>query len=163
VADDLTSKGNAVGPEETLKAMGLALPAPPSPAGAYVRAKRTGNLIFVAGQLPLVEGEVKVKGRLGGGLTLEQGVEAARICALNALSILKAEAGSLDRVTQLVRVEGFVASTPEFTDHPKVINGASELFSAVLGEAGSHARLAVGVSALPLGAAVEVAVVAEIQ
>jgi enamine deaminase RidA (YjgF/YER057c/UK114 family) len=149
--------------EDKLKELGLTLPTPPQPAGAYVRAKRTGNLIFVAGQLPLVAGELKYIGRVGDDLSIEDGYEAAKICALNVLSILHAEAGSLDAIAQLVRVEGFVCSADGFTDQPKVINGASDLFSQVMGEAGSHARLAIGVKELPLGASVELSAIAEIR
>ena len=148
--------------EEKLKELGLTLPDPPAPAGAYVRAKRTGNLIFVAGQIPMVAGELKYVGRVGEDLTLEDGYEAARICALNALSILKAEAGSLENIKQLVRVAGFVRSSTGFTDQPKVINGASELLAEVLGERGTHARLAIGSTELPLGVAVELEVIAEV-
>ena len=148
--------------ESKLAELGLSLPEPPAPAGAYVRAKRAGDLIFVAGQLPMVDGEVKVLGKVGSERSLEEGYEAAKLCALNALSILKAEAGTLDNIRQLVRVEGFVCSADGFTDQPKVINGASEFFAAVLGERGSHARLAIGVNELPLGAAVELSVIAEV-
>ncbi|MBB28119.1 MAG: hypothetical protein CME25_04375 [Gemmatimonadetes bacterium] len=148
---------------ERLTELGIALPEPASPAGAYVRAKRTGNLIYVAGQLPMQDGELKSLGRVGADLTLEDGYEAAKMCALNALSVLNAEAGSLDKIVQLVRVEGFVCSAGAFTDQPKVINGASELFAEVLGEKGSHARIAIGVSELPLGASVELAVIAEVN
>ena len=148
--------------EDRLADMGLELPDPPAPAGAYVRAKRAGDLIFVAGQIPMVDGELKYVGRVGADLTLEDGYEAARICALNALSILKAEAGSLDGIRQLVRVAGFVRSAEGFTDQPKVINGASELLAEVLGERGKHARLAIGAIELPLGVAVELEVIAEV-
>ncbi|MDA0745553.1 MAG: RidA family protein [bacterium] len=148
---------------EKLKAMGLTLPPPASPAGAYVRAKRSGNLIFVAGQLPMAEGKLKYTGKVGEDLGLEEAYEAAKLCALNVLSILNAEAGSLDAIVQLVRVEGFVCSADGFTDQPKVINGASEFFAEVLGEKGSHARLAIGVKELPLGAAVELAAIAEVK
>ncbi len=148
--------------EEKLAELGRTLPELPAPAGSYVRAKRSGNLLFVAGQLPMVDGVVQVSGKVGGGVSIEEGQEAATLCALNVLSILKAEAGSLEAVKQLVRVEGFVCSADGFTDQPKVINGASEFFGEVLGEKGSHARLAIGVKELPLGAAVEVAVIAEV-
>lgn len=148
---------------DKLNELGLTLPEPPQPAGAYVRAKKTGNLIFVAGQLPMVAGELKHAGRVGDNISLEDGFEAAKICALNILSILQAEAGSLDNIAQMIRVEGFVCSADGFTDQPKVINGASDLFSNVLGEAGSHARLAIGVKELPLGASVEISAIAEVK
>jgi enamine deaminase RidA (YjgF/YER057c/UK114 family) len=155
-------KEDVMSAEDKLAELGLELPDPPAPAGAYVRAKRAGNLIFVAGQIPMVKGELKYVGRVGDDLTLEDGYEAARICALNALSILKAEAGSLDGIRQLVRVAGFVRSAEGFTDQPKVINGASELLAEVLGDRGKHARLAIGSNELPLGVAVELEVIAEV-
>ena len=111
----------------------------------------------------MVSGAIRYTGRVGSDISLEEGYDAARICALNALSILAAEAGSLEAIAQLVRVEGFVCSADGFTDQPKVINGASDLFSQVLGEAGSHARLAIGVKELPLGASVELSVIAEVR
>lgn len=150
--------------EDKLRELGHTLPSPPASAGAYVRAKRTGNLIFVAGQLPMVSGTLKYQGRVGGmDLTWERGYEAAKLCGLNVLSILKAEVGSLENIVQLVRVEGFVCSEDGFTDQPKVINGASDLFVAVLGDRGSHSRLAIGVKELPLGAAVELSAIAEVK
>lgn len=148
---------------DTLKNMGITLPEPPQPAGAYVRAKKTGNLIFVAGQLPIVSGDLKYAGRVGDNISLQDGYEAAKLCAINVLSILQAEAGSLDNIAQIVRVEGFVCSADGFTDQPKVINGASDFFSEVLGDAGSHARLAIGVKELPLGASVELSAIAEVK
>lgn len=146
--------------EEKLVEMGLVLPEPPQPAGAYTRAVRWGDLIFVAGQLPLEQGRTRYAGRVGAELNVEEGYAAARLCALNGLSILKAEAGGLERVAQILRLGGFVRSAPGFTEQAKVVNGASELFSAVLGPRGVHARLAVGVSQLPLGAAVELEIIA---
>jgi len=149
--------------EARLKALGLKLPTPPQPAGAYTRAVRTGSLIFVAGQLPMAEGEIKFSGKVGKDLNLEEGYQAARLCALNALSILKAEAGSLEDVAQVVRLGGFVCSADGFTEQARVVNGASDLFREVLGEQGIHARLAIGTSELPLGAAVELEVIAELK
>ncbi|MDP6777939.1 MAG: RidA family protein [Candidatus Latescibacteria bacterium] len=149
--------------EQRLIQMGLTLPEPPQPAGAYVRARRSGDIIYVAGQIPTVDGEVRYSGKVGADLTLEEGYEAAKLCGLNALAVLRAEAGSLNNIAQLVRVAGFVCSADGFTDQPKVINGASELFAEVLGEAGRHARVAVGVNELPLGSAVEVEVMAEVR
>jgi enamine deaminase RidA (YjgF/YER057c/UK114 family) len=152
-----------MGAEERLLALGLTLPEPPEPAGAYLRARRTGDLLFVAGQLPIAGGKMKYSGKVGKNLNLEEGYEAARLCALNALSVLKAELGSLDRIAHLVRVTGFVCSAEGFTDQAKVVNGASELFNEVLGESGRHARMAIGVNELPLGAAVELEVIAEVR
>ena len=150
-------------PQERLEKMGLRLPPPPKPAGAYLPAMRTGNLIYVAGQLPFVDGELKYVGKIGADLNVEQGYEAARICALNALSIIQAEVGSLERVSQMVRVAGFVCSGSGFTDQPQVVNGASEFLADVFEKRGQHARIAVGVAELPLGAAVELEVLAEVD
>lgn len=149
--------------EKKLEELGIVLPAPPQPAGAYTRAVRHGELVFVAGQLPMEEGKVKYLGKVGRELDLDAGYQAARLCALNALSVLRAELGSLDRVVRILRVAGFVASAEGFTAQPKVVNGASELLHQVLGERGVHARLAVGVIELPLGAAVELEVTAAVE
>lgn len=148
--------------EENLKKLGLELPEAPKPVAAYVPAARTGNLVFVSGQVPFVNGELKRKGKLGLGLTIEEGQEEARQAVLNALAVVKAEAGSLDNVKRVVRVGGFVASAEGFTDQPKVINGASELLVEVFGDAGRHARAAVGVNELPLGAPVEIEMIVEL-
>lgn len=149
--------------EERLSALGLTLPEPPQPVGSYVRARRTGDLIFVSGMVPILEGKLKYKGKVGGDLSIEDGYEAARICALNILSVLKAEIGSLDHIVQMVRVGGFVRSVDGFTDQPKVINGASDLFAEVLQERGMHARAAIGVNELPLGCGVEVEAIVEVE
>ncbi len=148
--------------EERLSALGLTLPEPPQPVGSYVRARRTGNLIFVSGMVPILEGKLKYKGKVGADLSIEDGYEAARICALNILSVLKAEIGSLNHIVQMVRVGGFVRSADGFTDQPKVINGASDLFAEILQERGMHARAAVGVNELPLGCGVEVEAIVEV-
>lgn len=147
--------------EDKLQELDLSLPDLAEPAGAYVPGKRTGNLIFVAGQLPLRDGNLVCTGKVGADVTVEEAYEGAKQCALNGLAVLKSVAGSLDDIAQFVRVEGFVASAEGFTDQAKVINGASELIAAVFGEAGSHARFAVGANELPLGASVEVALIAE--
>lgn len=149
--------------EDRLKELGLTLPEMAKPAGAYVPAKRTGNLVYVAGQLPLVEGKLTCTGLVGRNVSVDEAYAGARQCGLNILAVLKAEAGSLDNIAQLVRVEGFVASAEGFTDQARVINGASELFAHVLGDAGTHARFAVGASELPLGASVEIAAIAELK
>ena len=148
-----------------LKELDLVLPSPPQPAGAYTRAVRLdpGNLIYVSGQLPLAAGQLKYAGKLGDSLTTEVGYEAAKLCALNALSVLQAELDTLDAISRIVRLGGFVASTPDFSAHAQVINGASDLMAKVFGEAGIHARYAVGVTALPLDAAVELEVIAQIK
>jgi enamine deaminase RidA (YjgF/YER057c/UK114 family) len=151
-----------MGGEERLAELGIELPPPPQPLASYVPVTITGSLAFVSGQVPMAEGKVMWSGKLGGGLDVATGADAARRCALQALAALRVELGSLDRVKRIVRVGVFVASAPGFTDQPKVANGASDLFAEVLGESGRHARAAVGVTELPLGAPVEVEVLAEI-
>jgi enamine deaminase RidA (YjgF/YER057c/UK114 family) len=150
-------------PEARLGAMGIALPTPTKPVAAYVPAKRSGNLLFISGQLASEGGKLPAGGAVPGAVGLEEARRQARVCALNALAAAKAELGSLDRVRGVVRVGVFVASDPGFGDQPKIANGASELLVEVFGEAGRHARAAVGCSALPLGAAVEVEVVFEVE
>lgn len=149
-------------PEETLAKLGYALPTPAKPVAAYVPAVRTGNLVYVAGQLPFVDGKLPKTGRLGESVTLEEGQTFARQCVLHALAALKAEISELSRVKRVVRVGAFVASAEGFTDQPKVANGASELLVQVFGDAGRHARAAVGVNVLPLGAPVEVELLVEV-
>lgn len=150
-------------PEARLHELGLQLPPPPAPVAAYVPAVRCGDLVFTSGQIPLRDGRVAYAGKVGSALTPEQGYEAARLCALNALAVLRAALGGLDRVAQVVKVTGFVNSAPGFTGQPQVVNGASELLLAVFGEAGRHARSAVGVSELPLDSAVEVELVVRVR
>lgn len=151
-----------MGVMEKLKELGLDLPEPPAPAGAYTRSMRTGNLVFVAGQLPMADGAIQYEGRVGDGyISVEDGYAAARLCALNALGVLAAEGHNLDSL-RIIRMTGFVASAEEFIGHAQVVNGASELMAAVLGDAGIHARIAVGTSNLPLGATVELEVIAEV-
>jgi enamine deaminase RidA (YjgF/YER057c/UK114 family) len=149
-------------PEERLEQLGVTLPAPAAPVAAYIPCVHTGNLVYVSGQVPLVDGKPSHLGRLGAGVGLEEGVAAARRCAINLLAALKAELGELSRVRRVVRLTVFVASEPDFGDQPKVANGASELFGEVFGEAGRHTRAAVGVAALPLGVPVEVDAIVEI-
>lgn len=141
--------------EARLAELGLSLPEPAAPVAAYVPVVIAGGLAHVSGQLPFISGKLVI-GRLGEDVQVEDGVLAAQACAVMILAQLKKALGSLDRVEQIVKLGGFVSSTASFTDQPKVINGASELMAAVFGEAGQHARSAVGVPVLPLGAAVEV-------
>ncbi len=141
--------------ETRLAALGLTLPEPAAPVAAYVPVVIAGDIAHVSGQLPFVDGKL-VTGRLGEDVSLEAGVEAAQACAVMILAQLKAALGSLDRVERVVKLGAFINSTGDFTDQPKVANGASELMVAVFGDAGKHARSAVGVPVLPLGAAVEV-------
>jgi enamine deaminase RidA (YjgF/YER057c/UK114 family) len=150
-------------PEERLRELGVSLPAPAVPVAAYVPCVRTGSLVYVSGQVPSVDGKPSHLGHLGGDVDVEDGRAAARICAVNVLAALKAELGELSRVRRVVKVTGFVASTPDFTDHPKVVNAASELFGDAFGDAGRHARAAVGVAALPLGVPVEVEAIVEVE
>lgn len=149
-------------PEERLGELGLSLPAVAAPAGAYVPAVRTGDLVFTAGQIPVVDGTIAATGKVGAEVTAEQAAELARVCALNALAAVKAEVGDLARVRRVVKVVGFVASAPGFTGQPAVLDGASALLGAVFGEAGRHARSAVGVAALPRDVPVEVELVVEV-
>jgi enamine deaminase RidA (YjgF/YER057c/UK114 family) len=149
-------------PEERLQELGVSLPAPAVPVAAYVPCVRTGNLVYVSGQVPSVDGKPTHLGHLGDDVDLEAGRAAARTCAVNVLAALKAELGELARVRRVVKVTGFVASTPAFTDMPQVVNAASELFGDVFGDAGRHARAAVGVAALPLGVPVEVEAIVEV-
>ena len=143
--------------DERLAAEGITLPDAPAPAANYVPFIKTGNLVVISGQLPFSDGKVKFKGRLGDTVVVEEGIQSARLCAINLLANLKvACGGDLSKVTRVVRLGGFVAATPEFEQHPAVINGASDLMASIFGDAGAHARAAVGVASLPLGASVEV-------
>ena len=145
-----------------LAELGLALPKVVPPLASYVPAVQSGNHVYVSGQLPMVEGKLPLTGKVGAEVTAEQGAELARLCALNALAAIDGLVG-LGRLVKIVKVVGFVASAPGFTGQPAVINGASKLFGDVLGEQGRHARSAVGVAELPLGAPVEVEVIAEVE
>jgi enamine deaminase RidA (YjgF/YER057c/UK114 family) len=150
-------------PEQRLLALGITLPEAPAPVANYVRAVTTGNLVFLAGHIPRgADGEV-VRGKLGSVLDVEQGQQAARLSAIALLASLKAEIGSLDRVTRIVKVTGMVNSTPGFVEQSSVINGCSDLLVEVFGERGKHARAAVGMASLPLGAAVEIEMIVEID
>ncbi len=150
-------------PESRLQELGFSLPTPPAAAGAYVPAVRTGNLLYLAGTLPVRDGKIVSLGKVGKEIDLAQAAEAARLCTLNALANAKANLGSLDRVTRVVMVNGFVNGVDGFSDSPKVLNGASEFLLQVFGEAGKHARAAVSVNGLPLGASVEVQIVLEVR
>jgi enamine deaminase RidA (YjgF/YER057c/UK114 family) len=143
--------------EKKLAELGIVLPEPVAPVANYVPFVRTGNFMVVSGQLCLdAEGKLVAKGQLGGGVSIEDGVKAARACAINILAQLKAALGDLDKIARVVRLGGFINSAPGFPDGPKVMNGASDLMVAVFGDKGRHARTTVGVAALPLDAAVEV-------
>lgn len=150
--------------QDRLAELGVRLPAAPAPAANYVPAVRAGNLLFVAGQVPVQDGKAQYLGKVGAELSVEDGQQAARLCAINVLAqVAQALGGDLGRVVRCVRVGGFVNAVPEFTEHPKVVNGASDLLVAVFGEAGRHVRTAVGAGSLPRGVAVEVEAVFEIR
>ncbi len=149
-------------PEERLRGLGLELPRLPKPAGSYIPAVRAGSLLFTAGQVPFESGELRFTGKVGDAVSLEEAQQAARICALNALAAVASEAGGLDRISRVVKVVGYVASAPGFNGQPQVMNGASDLLGEVFGEAGRHARSAVGVAELPLDAPVEVELIVEL-
>jgi enamine deaminase RidA (YjgF/YER057c/UK114 family) len=151
-----------VHPEQRITELGLTLPGVVPPVAAYVPAIRTGNYIHTSGQLPMIEGKLPATGKVGAEVTAEEAKQLARQCALNALAAVKAELGDLSLVRRVVKVVGFVASAPDFTGQPGVINGASELLGEVFGEAGRHARSAVGVAVLPLDAPVEVEILVEV-
>jgi enamine deaminase RidA (YjgF/YER057c/UK114 family) len=149
-------------PEERLAELGLSVPEVAKPVAAYVPAVRTGSYVYTSGQLPMREGQLVTTGKVGGEVTAEEAAECARQCALNALAAVRAEIGDLSQVKRIVKVVAFVASTPDFTAQPAVANGASELFGQVFGDAGQHARSAVGVPVLPLDAPVEVELLVEV-
>ncbi|MGH8834262.1 MAG: RidA family protein [Actinomycetes bacterium] len=151
------------GPEQRLAELGLSVPDMVRPMAAYVPTVRSGAFVYTAGQLPIVDGALPRTGKLGAEVSTDEGRELAQQCALNALAAIKAEVGDLAAVKRVVKVVGFVASAPEYYDQPEVINGASELFGAVFGEAGKHARSAVGVAVLPRNAPVEVEVIVEVE
>lgn len=142
--------------EAKLKELGIELPPVPAAAGLYAPCVRSGTQIFVSGQVPMKDGQPMRKGKLGQGVTIDEANALARHCALQALAIIRAELGSLDRVSRVIRVGGFVASAEGFIDHPRVVNGASQVLLDVFGEAGRHARIAVGLAELPFGVPVEV-------
>jgi enamine deaminase RidA (YjgF/YER057c/UK114 family) len=150
-----------VSANQRISDLGIVLPQVATPAGAYVPAVVSGNLVFTAGQIPLVEGKLAATGKVGKDLSAEQAREIARICALNAVAAVKSVLGDLDRVKKIVKVVGFVASAPDFSQQPAVVNGASELLEQIFGDKGIHARSAVGVAVLPLDAPVEVELIVE--
>ena len=149
--------------DEKLAELGVILPEATAPVGSYVPVKLTGNLAFVSGMLPSVSGRIKQTGRVGEGITTQEAYDLARICAINGLAALKSVIGTLDRVKGIAMVQGFVQAALDYAEVPKVINGASDLLVALFGDAGRHARFAVGVASLPTNAPVEVAFVAEIM
>ena len=145
--------------EEQLKELGIELPQAPKPVATYIPAVRAGNLLFLSGVLPMQNGQLAYTGKLGRDLTVEQGMQAAKMALLNALAIARQELGTLDRITRVVKVVGHVASAEGFTDQPQVMNGASDLLVEIFGDAGRHARVAIGAAELPRRAAVEIEVI----
>ncbi|MFE1169998.1 RidA family protein [Nocardiopsis sp. NPDC058789] len=150
-------------PEERIAELGLTLPEVVPPVAAYQPTVRSGAHVYVSGQLPFVDGALPATGKVGAGVSPETAKELAAVCALNAIAAVRAEVGDLSDVVRIVKVGGFVASAPEFTGHPGVINGASELLGEVFGPAGVHARAAVGVASLPLDSPVEVDMIVEVR
>ena len=151
------------GPADRLAALGLTLPPVTAPVAAYVPALRTGPYVYVSGQVPVADGKLLGTGKVGGEVSTEEAARMARACALNGLAAAASVAGGLDGIRRIVKVVGFVASAPGFSGQPQVINGASEFLIEVLGDAGRHARSAVGMSVLPLDSPVEVELIAEVQ
>ena len=151
-----------MGVEAKLKALGLELPPPPRPAANYVGAVQTGNLLFISGHGPTKDGNMTYRGKVGKDLSIEEGYEAARLVALNCLASAKSVIGDLDRITRVVKLLGMVNCTEDFDDHPKVMNGASDLLVQLFGDSGRHARSAVGMQALPFGIAVEIEMIVEV-
>ena len=148
--------------EETLNELGIVLPPAPPAVAAYVPWVRTGSLVMTSGQLPWEDGTMKYAGKIGAELNEQQGYEAARLCAINAISQLKRATGDLEQIRQIVRIEGNVHAAPGFRSHPQVLNGASDLFNQVFGKRGRHTRTALGTNEMPLNAAVQISVFAEV-
>ncbi len=148
--------------EDKLRELHIILPEV-QPAGNYLPAVRSGNLLFVSGQLPKVEGRIAFRGRVGKDLNLESARRAAKACLVNLLSVIKEELGSLDKVKKILRLTGYINTYPGFNDHPKVLDAASDLLVEIVGEAGKHSRVAIGVVELPLGAAMEMEMILEIK
>lgn len=149
--------------EARLKTLGVTLPTPPLPVASYVPCTISGNIVFVSGQIPIADGAIKYVGKLGVDVPMETGQAAAQLCAINVLAQLKSAIGDLDRVTRCLKLGVFINAAPDYSQHPEVANGASDLIAAVFGDAGKHARAAVGVGSLPRGVAVEVEAIFEIK
>ena len=149
--------------EDRLRELAIELPTPPSPAGSYIPVVTTGNLAFVSGQIPMRDGKVIFEGKVPEQQSLESARDAAKICIINGLAQLKANLGSLDKIRKFVRISGFVNSSPNFTEQPKVINAASDLLVEIFGDMAKHSRIAVGVASLPLNSTVEIDMVVEVS
>jgi len=148
--------------EQKIESLGIKLPTPPTPAGSYVPAVRTGNLLYISGQIPMEDGKVAFTGKVSDE-NLETAQKSARMCAINILAQLKRELGDLEKVSKIVRISGFVNSVPGFSQHPKVINSASDLFFEIFGEKAKHSRVAVGVASLPLDSMTEIDAIVEVS
>ena len=148
---------------DKLKENNIILPTPPNPAGSYVPVVLTGNLAFVSGQIPIEDGNLKFMGKVPDEQSIETAQDAAKVCIINALAHLNAYFGTLDNITKIIRVSGFVNSNPSFTEQPKIINAASDLLFEIFGEAGKHSRIAIGVSSLPLNSTVEIDMIVEVS
>jgi len=149
-------------PEKKLKELGIELPEAPTPLGSYIPVLRAGNLVFLSGMLPLRQGKLKRQGMVGKDISIDEAKEEARIATINALSVLKVHIGSLDKVKRCVKITGYVASEPDFTEQPKVLNAASDLLFEIFGERGRHVRAAVGVNVLPLNSPLEIEFIFEV-
>lgn len=149
--------------DEKIASLNISIPVPPKPAGSYVPTVRSGNLVFVSGQIPIKDGRVEFQGKVPTNISIESAQDAARLCTINILAQLRAEIGSLDKVSKIVRLSGFVNSAPDFFEQPKIINAASDLLFVIFGEKGRHSRIAVGVASLPLNSTVEIDVVVEVS
>ena len=149
--------------EEKLKANGIILPIPPKPAGSYVPVVKTGNLAYVSGQIPMKDGKIIFSGKVPDQQSIESAQDAAKLCVINALSQLNSYFGSLENITKIVKISGFVYSTPDFSEHPKIINTASDLLVRIFGDNGKHSRIAIGVTSLPLNSTVEIDMIVEVS
>jgi len=148
--------------EEKIKSLNITLPTPPKPAGSYIPVVRTGNLAYVSGQIPIKDGKVQYQGKVPTNISIEDAQKAANLCIINVLAQLRAELGTLDKISRIVRVSGFVNSSPDFTDQPKIINAASNLLFEIFGQKGQHSRIAIGVASLPLNSSIEIDAIVEI-
>lgn len=149
--------------EEKIASLNILLPVPPKPAGSYIPVTRTGNLVFVSGQIPVKEGKIEFQGKVPTDVSIDTAQQAAKLCIINVLAQLKVEIGNLDKVSKIIRVSGFVNSASDFYEQPKIINAASDLLFEIFGEKGKHSRIAVGVASLPLNSTVEIDLIAEVR
>jgi len=149
--------------EERLDELGITLPVPPKPAGSYIPVVKTGSLLFVSGQIPMKEGKVVFQGKVPSSISIEDAQKAAKLCTINALAQIKAELDTLDKISRIVKVSGFVNSSQDFVEQPKIINAASDLLFEIFGDKGKHSRIAVGVASLPLNSSVEIDLIVEIN